>query len=59
MERTTAPVWQADYFDHFVRSAEAYEAKWEYVLQNPVRQGLSATAEGWPYHGILHELRFR
>ncbi|HEX7632211.1 MAG TPA: transposase, partial [Lacunisphaera sp.] len=34
------PIWQPDYFDHFVRSVSAYEEKWEYVRQNPVRKGL-------------------
>lgn len=55
----TAPVWRADYFDHFIRSVEAYESKWEYVLQNPVRKGLCATVQEWPYHGVLHDLHFR
>ena len=59
MERTIAPVWQADYFDHFVRSAAAYESKWEYVLQNPVRKKLCTNSGEWPYRGVLHELCFR
>ncbi len=32
------PIWQEDYFDHFVRSASAYEEKWEYVRQNPCEE---------------------
>ena len=56
---TTVPVWQADYFDHFVRSADAYESKWEYVLQNPVRKGLCLEANQWPFRDVLHDLSFR
>jgi len=34
------PVWQADYFDRYLRSTESYSQKWDYVEQNPVRAGL-------------------
>ena len=53
-----APVWQPDYFDHFVRTPCAYEKKWEYVLQDPVRKGLCLKAEDWPFRGVLHDLAF-
>jgi putative transposase len=52
------PIWQGDYFDHFVRSVSAYAEKWEYVQQNPVRKGLCARPEDWPYRGALHDLQF-
>lgn len=55
----TAPIWQADYFDHFVRSADSYRQKWDYVQNNPVRQGLCQRNADWPYQGTIHELRFR
>ena len=32
--------WQPEFFDHVLRSAESYGAKWEYVRMNPVRAGL-------------------
>ena len=34
----------------------AYEEKWEYVRNNPVRAGLAARAEDWPFQGVIHEL---
>ncbi|HEY1107493.1 MAG TPA: transposase, partial [Opitutaceae bacterium] len=37
-----SPIWQRDYFDHFVRSAKSYSEKWTYVAENPVRKGLVA-----------------
>ena len=42
-------VWQRDFFDHRLRSEESFGDKANYILQNPVRQGLSAIAEDWPY----------
>jgi REP element-mobilizing transposase RayT len=34
------PVWQEESFDHVLRSSKGLDAKVDYVLQNPVRQGL-------------------
>ena len=48
---TGAPIWQPGFFDRLLRSDESYSAKWEYVRQNPVRHGLVARAEDWPYQG--------
>lgn len=28
---TTAPIWQAEFFDHVLRSSESYGEKWNYV----------------------------
>ena len=54
----SAPIWQRDYFDHFVRSAASYSEKWEYVRNNPVRKGLVADPEAWPHQGEIHALQF-
>jgi REP element-mobilizing transposase RayT len=51
-----APIWQADYFDHFVRSPAAYGQKWEYVQNNPVRQALCRQSADWPFQSTLHDL---
>jgi putative transposase len=40
--------WQEDFFDHRLRS-ETDRNKGEYILQNPVRAGLVAKAEDWPW----------
>lgn len=52
----TAPIWQRDYFDRFLRTAESYGNKWDYVCNNPVRAGLVASAADWPYQGVIYEL---
>jgi putative transposase len=49
-------IWQREFFDHVLRSEESYAQKWEYVRQNPVRAGLAARAEDWPYQGEIHPL---
>jgi putative transposase len=52
------PLWQEEFFDHVLRSQESYEQKWNYVRDNPVRAGLVANAEDWPYQGEICELRY-
>ena len=54
----TSPIWQPDYFDHFVRSAASYSEKWEYVRNNPVRRQLVADADDWPWQGLIHDLTY-
>jgi REP element-mobilizing transposase RayT len=54
----TVPFWQDGFFDHVLRSEESYEVKWQYVLENPVRAGLVAKPEDWPYQGEIHKLRW-
>jgi putative transposase len=48
-----APHWQKGYFDHLVRSSESHAEKWKYVRENPVRAGLVAEADDWPYAGNI------
>lgn len=57
-EHLSAPLWQAEFFDHVLRSAESYSEKWEYVRQNPLRAGLALSAESWPYSGEICSLTF-
>ena len=41
--------WQRDFFDHRIRNGENLEEKTDYIRQNPVRAGLAAFSEDWPY----------
>jgi putative transposase len=52
------PHWQPGFFDHLIRQQESYAQKWEYVRMNPVRAGLCARTEEWPYQGEIVEVRF-
>jgi REP element-mobilizing transposase RayT len=42
-------LWQSESFDHELRRAESLEQKIEYVRQNPVRRGLCATPDEYPW----------
>ncbi len=39
-----------------MRSAIAYQAKWDYVLHNPIRHQLATELDEWPYQGELNEM---
>ena len=52
------PHWQEGFFDHVPRSGESYSEKWDYVRMNPVRAGLCAKPEDWPYQGEIVKLQF-
>jgi putative transposase len=42
-------VWQRDFFEHRLRHDESRREKSDYILQNPVRKGLVARPEDWPF----------
>ncbi len=52
------PLWQRDCWDRQLRTGESYTQKWEYVRNNPVRKGLVANADDWPYQGELNVLEW-
>jgi hypothetical protein len=41
-----------------LRDGESYAQKWQYVRENPVRQGLVKQPENWPYFGQVHEIHW-
>ena len=46
----TLPIeWQRDFFEHRLRGNEGYREKADYILMNPVRAGLCASPEDWPW----------
>ena len=49
----SAPVWQAGFFDHILRSDESYAEKWNYVRENPVRAELVEQWADWPFQGWI------
>ena len=51
-----APIWQRDYWDRQLRHDESYTEKWHYLRNNPVRAKLVATADEWPFQGLIHSL---
>lgn len=41
--------WQANFFDHRIRSHESLEEKCSYIRANPVRAGLVARSADWAW----------
>lgn len=56
--KPSGTVWQRHHWDRQLRSGESYTDKWEYVRSNPVRHGLIANADDWPYQGELNVLQW-
>jgi putative transposase len=48
--------WQSHHWDTRLRRSENYSEKWQYVRENPVRAGLVADAEQWPWQGEINHL---
>ena len=51
--RTGRPLWQRSYFEHVLRSDEDTVGLARYILENPVRAGLAARPEDYPYLGSM------
>lgn len=50
-------VWQEESFDHVVRSSENLDQKIAYVLENPLRKGLAANREEYPWIWVTERFR--
>jgi putative transposase len=52
-KRVTARIvrirWQRNFFDHRLRHDESLREKQDYIRENPIRAGLVAPAERWPF----------
>ena len=48
-ESGDSPFWQARYFDHNVRNEEGFVTQLRYIHRNPVKRGLCAKPEDWPW----------
>jgi len=46
--RRQGRVWQAESFDHVLRSNESLAEKVDYVAQNPVRAGIAVSEDSYP-----------
>ena len=57
-DKRIPPLWQRDCWDTQLRQGESFGAKCDYMRMNPVRAGLAARAEDWPYQGKLCDLEW-
>jgi len=46
---TEGPLWQHQFWDRFVRHGKEFADRFAYMHLNPVRQGLVAKPEDWPW----------
>jgi len=46
---TWGALWQDESFDHVLRCNESFDEKLDYIRQNPVRRGLVARPEDYPW----------
>lgn len=54
LRRQPSPiVWQKDFYDHVVRRTEDLVAHIRYILNNPVRRGLVADWQAYPFKGSI------
>jgi putative transposase len=49
LNTTGQPFWQAETYEHWVRSKESYNRIHRYIENNPVKANLSPTPESYPY----------
>ena len=49
-------LWEPRCYDHIVRKDEDLAEIARYILENPVRKGLCACAEAWPWSGQMNPL---
>ena len=47
--RTGKPFWQGESFDHWVRDPAQFEKIRAYIENNPIKAGLSANPQEWPW----------
>ncbi len=45
-------LWQADYWDRFIRNARHYAAAVDYIHRNPVEAGLVKSPEDWAWSSV-------
>jgi len=47
------PVWQKRYFEHTIRNEKDWNEKITYMQNNPVKHGLVASINDWPYSSFF------
>ena len=49
LKQTGERLWQRESYDHWIRDEEEQTRCCRYVVNNPVKAGLSATPDEWPW----------
>ncbi len=51
------PIWHREYWDRFIRNSRHFHQAVEYIHQNPMKAGLVARAEDWPWSSASARLQ--
>lgn len=54
LRRMERPFWQARYYDFNVHNEGTHAEKLRYIHRNPVKRGLVARPEDWPWSSFRH-----
>jgi putative transposase len=54
MDGRRSPLWQKRYYDRNLSTHEELMEKLQYIHRNPIRAGLCARPEDWPWSSFLH-----
>ena len=52
-------IWQAEFFDHLLRTDEKLGETWEYIRMNPVRAGICELPGEYPFSGRPEDILAR
>lgn len=56
-EKREAGLWQRRFWEHRIRNMDAFRGAVDFCLSDPVRHGLAATPEDWPFSTIHRDRR--
>jgi REP element-mobilizing transposase RayT len=48
-EGPAPPVWHREYWDRYIRNQDHFQQAIDYIHANPVKAGIAATPEAWPW----------
>ena len=51
----SSPIWQDERYDRWIRDDDEFAEKWQYIADNPVKEGLAATAKEYQWLYLLEE----
>lgn len=57
LRKGEAGIWQRRFWEHHIRDKADHDAHVRYCLTNPVKHGLVAKAEDWPFSSIHRDIR--
>ncbi|VXC82786.1 conserved hypothetical protein [Pseudomonas sp. 8Z] len=55
--RGEANIWQRRFWEHLIRDEQDYRNHLDYIHLNPVKHGLVARVQDWPFSSFHHYVR--